>query len=397
MPWPIPTLRARPAAVPLRWRNWITIFIVIMVCGAALALYCWPHGKTDRQLELWLLAIGAPAVVFLAMLGARLTHYGQAKLRHDVWEKARLRVAGEWKQWTRKSKVVAKASVFLPPGLNVSVWLDENPRLPVNLDRCVSLGWSFSSTAEQWVTHLLGLVAERFVQDISTTKSPLEVQFLLDAQTYSELQVRVFDATSVFASLLKMAGVEIEVTVVTKMAVAIDHISDWMDKTRTNPVLLIAGQRSSIEDPALYSEGACALLFCPDDASVLSRGPAATGIFRPMVSNVKALKVDVAQLLFAQSTADLPIDVWHTGLDGNAKGDVLTALSIATGGLAANERDMRQNRFDEAAGIPGPVSSWIAMSLAILASPRRCRSQLIVSASTGKSMAICMVSELNVD
>src|ERR1700712_3438184 len=124
MPWPIPTLRPFPDPAPLRWRNWIVIFILTMSCGAALALYFWPHGKTGHQLELGLLAIGAPGVAFLAMLGARLTHYGRAKLRHDVWEQARLRLASDWQRWSQRSTAVAKASVFLPPGLHASAWLE---------------------------------------------------------------------------------------------------------------------------------------------------------------------------------------------------------------------------------------------------------------------------------
>lgn len=401
MPWPIPTLRAYPDPTPLRWRNWIVIFVLTMLCGAALALYFWPHGKTGYQLELGLLAIGAPAVAFLAMLGARLTHYGRAKLRHDAWERARLRLARDWQRWSQRSRGVAKASVFLPPGLHASAWLEQTQPLPVNLDRCISLGWAFAGTAEQWVTHLFGLVVERFVQDIRAIKGTLDLHVLLDASTHSELRDCSFEPASIFVSLLKMAGADADVTLTMRSAPAVDHIDEWMDRALINPRLVIAGQRSASDGPALYSEGACALLFCPDEVSANSgkvqQGPAATRAFRPMISNVEALKADVPQLLLAQSTSDTPIDFWHTGLDGNAQGIVLTALSVAKGGMAASERDMQQNRIDEALGIAGPVSSWIALSLAVHASPRRDRSQLVVSASAGKSMVIFMVSELNVD
>jgi hypothetical protein len=396
MPWPIPTLRARPDAVPLRWRNWIAIFIATMLCGAALTLFFWPHGKTDHQLELGLLAIGSPLFAFLAMLGVRLSHYAQAKLRYDVWEQTRLRLARAWQRWSGRSKAVAKASVFLPPGLHASAWLEPTHPLPVNVDRCVSLGWSFAGTAEQWVTHLFGLVVERFAQDISAVQGTVDVQVLLDGSTFSELQVCGFDAASIFASSLTIAGVETDVTVTIRSAMAVDHIGEWMDRTLTNPVLLIAGQRLASDAPMLYSEGACALLFCPDNLCTPQHGPAAMRAFRPMISNVEALKADVPQLLLAQSTPDAPIDVWHSGLDGNAQGIVLTALSVAKGGMAASERDMQQNRLDEPLGIAGPISSWIAMSLAIHACSRRGRAQLVVSASTGKSMVIFMLSELSV-
>jgi hypothetical protein len=401
MPWPIPALRPFPDPLPMRWRNWIVIFILTMTCGAALALYLWPRGKTGHQFDLGLLAIGAPGVAFLAMLGARLTHYGRAKLRHDVWEQASRRLASDWQRWSQRSLVVAKASVFLPPGLHASAWLEPKKKLPVNLDRCVSLGWAFANTAEQWVTHLFGLIVERFVQDISASKGTLNVHVLLDEATYSELRDSSFDGATLFVSLIKMAGVLADVTFVMRSATAVNHIGEWIDGALIEPLLLIAGQRSAAGDTAMYSEGACALFFSPKAVSAhsssLQRDAADTRAFRPMVSNIKALKSDVEDLLLAQSMTDKPIDVWHTGLDGNAQGIVLNALSIAKGGMADSERDMQQNRLDEVLGIPGPVSNWIALSLAAHASPRRERSQLVVSASPGKSMVICMVSGFKAD
>jgi hypothetical protein len=401
MPWPIPTLRSLPDPAPLRWRNWIAIFVLTMLCGATWALNFWPHGKTGNQFELGMLAIGAPVVAFLAMLGTRLTYYGRAKLRHDVWEKARLRLASDWQRWSRRFSVVTKASVFLPSGLHASAWLEQTQPLPVNLNRCVSLGWTFANTAEQWVTHLFGLVVERFVQDISAIKGTFDVHVLLDATTYSDLKDCSFDAARIFASSMKMAGFEAGATFVLRSATAVDQIDDWIDRELTSPLLVVAGQRSPPDGPMLYSEGACALLLCPKAASanssMLQLGRAATRAFRPMISNVEALKADVPRLLLAQSTPDVPIDVWHTGLDGNAQGVVLTALSVAKGGMAASERDMQQNGIDEVLGIAGPVSSWIALSLAVHAAPRRGRSQLIASASSGKSMVIFVVSQHNVD
>src|SRR3978361_1081104 len=117
------------------------------------------------------------------MLRVLLTHYGQARLRHDVWDQARVRLDRDWQRWSQRSKGVDKASVFLPPGLHAASWLPQPQTLPVNLDRCVSLGWSFAGTAEQWVSHLLGLVVERFEQEIIPLKDALEVQVLLDEQT----------------------------------------------------------------------------------------------------------------------------------------------------------------------------------------------------------------------
>jgi len=387
MPWPIPVLRPRPEPTPLRWRNWLATFVLVMTVGAALVLLLWPHDQSTQSGKFWILLFGAPAVVFMGMFGARLTYYEHAKLEQDVWAEKRELLDNEWAQWGRRCLRIQASCVFSSAGGQIDQWVQKDRELPVNLGRSLTLGWSFAYSAEQWVTHLLELVIERLGEHIERIKDLLVVEILVDPGTFAALRDTAFDSAKTLDGILVKRAIKLPLTVKMLSESGLERLYHCVDQHFTAPLLLIAGQRAT--DANSYSEGAVSLLIGTTD----HRAPTAEShvrVYRPMLSNVEALYADLGQVRRIQGGADNDADIWDTGLDKHALGTIRKASSDAGGGHVANERDTLENNLDEVAGLAGPLSGWVALGLAIQAATRRQRSQLVVSANGSSAIAIVM-------
>lgn len=391
MPWPIPTLPALPDPEPPKLRHWLFVFVVVVAIGVLLVLLLWPTSKSTRSVEFWLLLVGTPMVVFTGALGMRLAMFEHAVSRKATWEQCRVQLAHEWALWCGRSQRITKASVFLAAGAHADQWLEDRDGLPVNSDRAVPLDFSPANTVEQWVTCLLGLVAERFVDEINGATGPLTLQVLLDEQTAIALRSLKLDMAGIFGRLVDEPSIDRVRRVDVLPTAGFETLDRWMDRNLEAPLLLIAAQRAIEDASTSYSEGAVALFFGPQGKRNAT-AEFGVDVYRPMQSNASALADDLIQVRGTQCVPAAQVDFWHTGLDGNAQGTVLAAGRSFADGDAARTHEALVHKFDEVAGRPGPLSSWISLGLAVQASTRRNRPQIVISACGTDAIVIGVVS-----
>ncbi|GAB7536747.1 hypothetical protein BGC_29650 [Burkholderia sp. 3C] len=306
-----------------------------------------------------------------------------------MWEEKRASLDRDWIEWGRLHVGVVHASCFLPATHSIDEWIADEPKLPINLNRAVSMGWFFASSSEQWLTHLLSLVVERFAETIEANIQELEVAIVLDAAMVVALEAAQFDCQSTLGGLLRKRGIDLTVLVVRiHREAGVEMIDGWIDRPSAIPVLLIAGQRAA--DPASFSEAGVAILLAMPAEKRLT--PTEVLIRRPLLTDAHALGNDFAELMRVQGNPSANLDIWHAGLDQEMQGTILKAASVARNGRAVSRVQFQEHMIDSALGTSGPQSIWIALALALQAASRRQQPQLVASTHGASSIALVMAT-----
>ncbi|SAL80810.1 hypothetical protein AWB71_06201 [Caballeronia peredens] len=389
MPWPIPTIQSRLKPSPLSWVRWLIAFVMVMTAGAAVVLLLWPSGKPTNSAEFWIWLFGSPIVVYMGLLGARLWYYEQAKIKFEVWEEKRVSIEGDWARWACRCIRAVNACSFLPATHSIDEWLTEEAKLPVNLNRAVSMGWFFAKSPELWLQHLLSLIIERFAEELESHVQKLDVIIILDSDTVSELEDMGFDCKATFVGLLQKRSINLTgLSASLHDDIGVEMIDDWIDRPSFGPTLLIAGQRAT--DSSRYSEGGVAILFSAAASEVHSR--TVMLIRRPMQTSTAILRDDFAEVIRVQGETGANVDIWHTGLDKEMQGEVLEVSSIDRHGRAVSGPQFMEHTIDSVLGMSGPLSVWIALGLALQAAPRRKQPQLVVASNGASSIALVLAT-----
>lgn len=288
-----------------------------------------------------------------------------------------------WTQWSQRHHVATHAVVLAPVASDLRAWFDPDTPLPVNLGRSLSLKWTEALTAEQWVDTLLARVAEAMAPSLRTLRGALTVQVMLDAATGQALGP-AWEGGTRLAAALAGHGIDSPLTLHVQTEPSLHEWNAWVDRPFETPVLLIAAQRAADPDAPAFSEGAMAMLF----AATNTRPPkTASGVcvYRPMACTADTLASDLAEVRRVQGPN--ATHIWPTGVEARMQGGWLVQ--------EADDADApiwRGQKMDEVFGLPGPLSAWIALGMAVQAAALLRRGQLVIAGAGNDAAILCMAA-----
>jgi hypothetical protein len=379
MPWPIPTLTTIKRPQPISLRIWLPVLVAVAASSAAAVLKLWPVGTSTHTVVFLVLLIGAPTVAVGLLFG-----WEHEQLTAEESEHEKQRIEFLWRDWCRRHLPVYYAEAFLPQTLNAAKLGDRDAKLPVSTSRSASFDWGKDKTTEQRRADLLGRIAARFKNKL-TGLHEIALTLVLDKASFADETAWTVEAKWIFETAVKGVKFNVGATSATDCA---DWIERHIDVDESPARLIVAAQLWYGEGEQVFSEGAAAILFAPRTTAseAAPSPPVADYVLRPMTTGNETLKADLLKLIEMQVTPHRLSHVWFTGCDDDFEVAV-------TGSLNSPEAKVLDCRVDSFVGLPGPVSGWIALSLALEAGKSIPDPQLVVWRQTGGDQTrLCVVA-----
>ncbi|MBK3842811.1 hypothetical protein [Paraburkholderia aspalathi] len=365
---------------------WFPVLLALTAAVAVAVLKLWPEGKSTQTAIFWFLLIGAPSAAVCPVFGWRLNRWEQEQLTAEESEREKMRVESLWRDWCRRSLPVAHAEAFLPQAVNGTKLADRDAQLPVNINRSAGFDWAKDKTGEQRRLDLLGLIAARFKNRLEGTHE-VALTLILDRASFAHEASWKTEAKRIFEAVVPGVEVNVDASLATD---CVDWIEQHIDSDELPARLIVAAQVWLGEGDHAFSEGAAAILFAPRTVGferiTASSAPVVGYVLRPMTTESETLKADLSQLVEMQVAPDSVTHAWFTGCDD--------AFEVATvGSISSPETKVVDRLVDSFAGLPGPVSGWIALSLALDAAKSIPDQQLVVWHQTGGDQPrLCVVA-----
>lgn len=351
MPWPIPVFPKIEYPKPIPWRFWFPALAVMAVAAAGCVLLLWPHGKPTNTVLFWATLVGAPLVACALSFGPKLDQWEEEQTDAEESETEQHRLQALWREWTRRNLFVVDAVAF-PAATHEIIELGEsNSNLQSHTDRAVEFKQAKGRSAMFRRTRLLHLVAKRFADAVCGHREVV-VTLMLEATSIEDLDAWTQRARYVFSRLIPGVSFRIETEPATSGPI---WLTDLLDRIDTSVRIVIAAQiwADGIEEQErTFSEGAAAFLIDPGASH-------AGSIFRPMTCTRDTLEFGLAQIKDYQMPGERLALAWFTGCEE----DESTAIRSA---LTTDPKDSAVERLlDKTLGLPGPVSGWIALAIAM--------------------------------
>lgn len=390
MPWPIPELPPPKPPRPIDWRIWLMAFFAILGLGVAAILFMWPRGRETYSETFWILLFGLPSSFFLVLFGLRLNRWEQEKLEYEEVACENNRLMSMWRRWTNGHVEVVHATTILGGISNTEGWERPDAALPVNLDRPCGIAVISSMDEDQRRKTLFELILDRLLEHLVQTHK-LEVVLLLDE--------KCFDDRAKWEEVARTAFLQPGCRVAVETLAAptdLTSLQTQIDAEATPAKLFVACQLWHDAQAKPYSEGVAAILFQRKARSSHLRQSdvPSTGrrVLRPMVSGLDEFKGDFRQLLDMQLANEKVEYVWLSGLGD----EMCSAAQVEAGNHPVTEGACVRN-VDAVLGIPGPVSSWIALALALDIGSRTGYPQLVAVGDSGTRALMCAVASTKKD
>lgn len=359
-------------------RVWLPTLVAIASGAVAAVLLLWPHGKPTNTVQFWGGLIGAPLVACALVFGPRLNRWERHQTNAEETEREHERLRGMWRDWSRRHLRVVDAAAFVAATNEIDKFGEAKIDLPSNKDRIIEFRWAMDLSAADRRRRLLQLVAERF-SDALLTRSEIFISLMLDDVSLKQAESVRQQAKNVFGELVPGVVFNVEAQSATDGA---PWITERVDRIETTTRLVIAAQFWADKvDRHSFSEGAAAFLIEPGAS-------AAGSIFRPMTSARNTLEADLEQIKQYQAPAVPLTQVWFAGCEDGESTAIRSALT------ADPKKSVVERLLDGLLGVPGPVSGWIALAIAMEAM-RGGGPQLVAwREPESESLHLCTVSPL---
>ncbi|PCE27315.1 hypothetical protein BWP39_02125 [Paraburkholderia acidicola] len=385
MSWPVPTLTTIERPPPVSVRVWLSLLVAAAATTAAAVLMLWPHGQSTGTVIFWVLLVGAPLCTCTLLFGWRLSRWEQEQLNAEESEQEKERVESLWRDWCRRALSVDCAAGFLPQAVGADRLGDRDAMLPVNMNRAVGFEWAKDKTGAQRRSELLHRVASRLAHRLTDFRA-IALTLILDGVSLADEEAWEAEATRIFSEAAPGVDFHVDFAMETD---CVEWIGPHIDADELPPRLVIAAQLWHGEGDHAFSEGAAAILFGSRTGSGRTETPAAPAagyILRPMTTGDELLKADLSQLMEMQVMPRRLTHVWFTGCSD--------AFEVATSAsLSSPETTIVDVLLDSVAGVAGPVSGWIALSLALEAGQSNPNPQLVVGRQPGRDETrLCVVT-----
>ncbi|VWB42027.1 hypothetical protein BTE28158_01882 [Burkholderia territorii] len=382
MPWPIPELSPSELPKPIDWRIWSLVFVAVFGLSFAAVVFFWPQGRTTHTAMFWTLVAGAPLSLFAILFGVKLNDWEQRQLEHEERVRENERLMSLWHTWANRGIFVANATC-LPGGVeNTDGWERLDYSFPVNLGRGRALDCLEPIAAEKRHETVIALIADRFSKQLLAVRS-LNVLVLLDeksAEDMAQWDVAV-------RAVLSTHPIRLSVDCIPASG-DLSSLSIYVDQNNMPPTLIIAGQFWTAGVNPGYSEGVAGILMCSMQSAVRTRDENALAgcrLLRPMLSATSEIGADLHQATKFQVGRNSIQCAWLGALDMEA----VSALRLEMGRcLSTKEAAIRD--MDEVLGIPGPVSPWLTLAIAVEMGLRSGKPQLAaICDSASKRSVLC--------
>lgn len=357
-----------------------------MVAGVGAVLLLWPPERPTDALAFWLLLTGAPICAFGLLFGVRLAQWEREQLIAEEGGREAARLTQLWKAWAGRHLTVHRAVAFLPiaetPGQLVAGGAD----LPAHVQRTIGFRWRNADNADARRETLLGLVADRFADALAGLRS-VEVVLIIDHAARLQEARWTADAKRLLEAAIPGCTASV------RRIDAADGIG-WMeahvDAHRKTVQLVVAAQLWADEGEHAFSEGAAAMLVGPAaETGTLrpaSQEQAAGRLLRPATWSPAGPIDDVTMMLDMQVKPSPLARIWATGLSRDASAALLMAVGTPT------QDRVEAFQLDDVLGVPGPVSGWIALAIALEAGVQVQAHQLVAwQEAGGDSAHMCVV------
>ncbi|MGZ2749425.1 hypothetical protein [Burkholderia stagnalis] len=364
---------------------WLLAFLAIVGLGAAAILFQWPRERATHSETFWVLLFGLPSSLFAVLFGLRLNRWEQEKLEYEEVERENDRLMSMWRRWANGHVEVVHATTILGGVSNTDGWEFTETALPVNLGRSCEISVFSSMDEDQRRTTLFELILDRVSEHLVQTRN-LEIALVLDEKSFNDRAKWEEDARTAFLESGRRVTVE-------TLPVSTDFVclQARMDTMSAPAKLFVACQlwHSAKEKP--YSEGVAAILFQWKARSNHFREAdmSSTGrrVLRPMLSVQDEISDDFRQLLDMQLTKEKVEYVWASGMGDKT----LSVAQMETGNHPVTGSACVRN-MDDVLGIPGSVSSWITLALALDIGSRTKKPQLVAVGDGGTRALMCIVT-----
>jgi hypothetical protein len=226
-------------------------------------------------------------------------------------------------------------------------------------------------------------IAEAMAPALQALRGALTVHIVLDAATHQALDGKSSDLGKQLALALAKHQVHLKLATDVHAELALCALDGWMDRPFATPLLLIAAQRATDPDAPAFSEAAMAMLLQAASARE-TKSVAGVRLYRPMPATSDSLVHDLAEVCRVQSPQ--ASHAWLTAVDARLQGRLLACTSQAGAAPA-----WQAHNLDEAIGIPGPLSAWIALGMAARAAALTGSAQLSIAGGADETATLCML------
>lgn len=373
--------------------------MILLPVGLSLTVLFWPEQTPVKSPQFLSLAVGAPIVFFLLLLGLRLYVFDRSKFRYRLLTEERVRLHSLWSKWaSREMQVMAVASVT-PMELTPEQW-SLGDGLPVSIGRAVRFeakkvpGNANLARAKILIERLIEQMAETIAR--LPKDAALEVLFVLSepAADQFELLKPFWSEAWQKRARTSSSGLQSPTRALSERT-TISQLFELLEQRPERAVLLVAIQLSAMDgESSLYSEGATAFLVRPPEYLARSSWPQAHAVlYRPQQAKGDNLRAQLQQIREFQPAYEKVRHFWHSGVTAKAVSEMRNVLNDTP---ASKDKSQSWHEVDAVLGIPGPLNAWIALgwSVAVAKIGRVAQLLAVANAADGET-SLCIVSPHN--
>ena len=310
MGWPVKVGGPLEPQAPPSWKYWLVLGILLVGAGAALAIWLWPHGR-PVDVRFWLYAVVTPLLIYITLLGLRISHHEQSVAASIANEEATAQTQSEWQIWAQRTlNVLAHASVT-PEAEFAAAVIAMPPIATVSPHKGRKFcGWpdDGKTDALQWAFEQLIRLLDGVLPDWLKRVHSIHVQGDFGA---GRIEAAWCDALALMEHSSRLP--------VTRFDPA--DFDGMFDEPDAKPRLFVAVQTwPASREPQHFSELAVALLLTADKGTRKDETPMVS-ISRPMHTSAEELDADLSMLFKYTQTHRASVKrVWCSGVPANFSG-----------------------------------------------------------------------------
>jgi hypothetical protein len=359
---------------PPRAIVWASVFVVVMLAGAGIAMLTWPTGESTDTAWFWVRLLGLPALTWCGTFGLRLHFYDETRQRREAERDV---CADERRKALRfaREPLAVLDSVYLTASGSTGVArmmaageLALNARTTlagVDAIRHTALELTETRDAPGRYRTCFNAVLERIAGAVAALPAevPLSVRLHLPADVDQDDLLQTWQACWA-ARDLRPTRAEL-----LRIEQGVMFLDEWLD-IRGGPsleraVLLVAAQ---LHDNPAQSNAEAAVGMLLAWAPLADRRAMTTRalLHRPVEADASGPDVALSNaLLWGESSADEINDLWQAGLPAHDKRALLQAASDAKLGVSQTSGLSGVHDIDRAIGHPGVCAGWLDMALGL--------------------------------
>ncbi|MDE1180312.1 hypothetical protein [Paraburkholderia sp.] len=364
--------------------------LVLVGANAAVVLTTWPKEQSTHVMWFWIKLIGVPIGIFTLLIGMRIRRWTSQRVIAEESEREKGRIQALWKSWCCRSVSVSSAFALLPIDISAVELAESSLDHPVSRQQSLTFQWAHHMSFDAKRGRIAQRLTERLASGVVGERY-LQIALVIDATSSSDEAAW----KSVMDRALKTAAPELKFNIIggrpRESATWVESIIDSDSPSGCDACAVIAVQLQP-DDTRVIADDQDELLASSECAAVIIFGgkdpaKARASLHRPLSFDGDSVARNLIQLRNTQLTANNPSHIWLTGCDDAFSFDVLQVFN------GDAHRGLIERDIDHLIGLPGPVSHWIALAIAIENAAQATTSQIVAWRETSTSQYhVCVVA-----